>query len=138
MGTIAVQYKGQDMTLTTSQIACYPLPAPNGNYIQTLQAPNTPGTTWVEMWFSTTPGDVNDPLRKQAHYGQWDPNHMNPSYPCVKTYSYNGGPLYWSSGPGSQTVASLPVIPGVTYYVNCRYVKDTPPNVPTNMKIQWN
>ena len=123
-------HKGQPFTITPAQIQCYPVPQAPSGMIQAVQAPDTAETTQVEMWFSTVPGDVNDPLRLQEQTNSYGAK----GYPCVKSYGREGGPLYWSTTVGGISTALL--TPGHAYYVNYRFYGTTPPTG-TTMGAQW-
>src|SRR6185369_10397116 len=120
MFALGPQYKGLPTTLQPGQIACFPMPVVNGalvpsGYVQVIQSPSTPTSDTYDIWFSTTPGDVNDPLTKQQGHNQWG----GVGYPGITHASYTGGVVKWSTSAGSIDVCLL--APGFTYYVNYRH-----------------
>jgi len=131
--TLSPPSKGQSNQLQRGQIASFPMPSPmaTGGYVQMVQDPGTPTSTDVEIWFSTCPGDVNDPLRSQVGSNQWGATGK----PCVKSYGYQGGPIYWNKTVGSLTACKLPYSGG-PYYVN--YRNNTFVNLTCPMIIQLN
>ena len=134
MLTLGPPSKGVSNQLPRLQIASAPMPSPmaTGGYVQMVQDPGSPVSMDVEVWFSTCPGDTNDPIRNQTYTNQWGGVGGKP---CVKSYGYQGGPLYWNKNGGSATVCKLPDVGG-PYYVN--YRNPTCPNVSCPMIIQLN
>jgi hypothetical protein len=134
MRTLGVPNKGVEFSTQRGQIASFPMPSPmaTGGYVQMVQHPGSPVSMDVEIWFSTCPGDVNDPLRNQIGTNQWGGAGAKV---CLKSYGYNGGPVYWNKNASSPTTCKLPDLTG-PYYVNYRH--NTCPQTTCPMIIQLN
>jgi len=109
-------------SIAPGQIGTYamPNPLPARGKANIIKVAGGPTSADVEIWFSTCPGNVADPLRDQVQeFGQ---------KPCKVNYNYNGGNVYWNKTAGDMQTCYLPDSGG-PYYFNYRHVKVTNPSI---------